>query len=205
MASALCLALYLKGADVCYLTTVGSEGLPQSIYSIDVENAEEMLDYTKDAVRVSKKGKMSKPSMNASDRHLIQKEPYLFMVAAVSDYTPKFPQEGKLKKSTIGETWGIELKQTVDILSNIDKMDIKTVAFKAEMDAQNGLEHAKQLLTEKAVDAVCYNLLQDSSSFGTEENEISFITANSITSLGKADKLTLAEKILLEAQRLAND
>jgi len=205
MASSLCLALYLKGADVCYLTTMGNEGLPGSIYTIDVENAEEMLDYTKDAVRVSKKGKMSKPSMNASDRHLIQKEPFLFMVAAVSDFTPKFPQEGKMKKSMIGEEWNIELKQTVDILSNIDKMDIKTIAFKAEMDAENGLEHAKQLLTEKAVDAVCYNLLQDSSSFGTEENELSFITANNITSLGKADKLTLSEAILAEAQRLAND
>jgi phosphopantothenoylcysteine decarboxylase/phosphopantothenate--cysteine ligase len=84
-------------------------------------------------------------------------------------------------------------------------MDIKTIAFKAEMDAENGLEHAKQLLSNKSVDAVCYNLLQDSNSFGTEENEISFITANNITSLGKADKLTLSNTILLEAQRLAND
>ena len=124
------------------------------------KNAEEMLDYTKDAVRVSKKGKMSKPSMNASDRHLIQKEPFLFMVAAISDFTPKFPQDGKMKKSMIGEEWNIELKQTVDILSNIDKMDIKTIAFKAEMDEENGLAHAKELLTNKAVDAVCYNLLQ---------------------------------------------
>jgi len=205
MAKSLCLALYLKGADVCYLTTMGNEGLPQSLYTIDVENAEEMLDYTKDAIRVSKKGKMSKPSMNASDRHLIQKEPFLFMVAAVSDFTPKFPQDGKLKKSMIGETWSIELKQTPDILSSLNKSDIKTIAFKAEMDAENGLEHAKKLLTDKAVDAVCYNLLQDSNSFGTEENEISFITADSITSLGKADKLSLSEAILTQAQSLAND
>ncbi len=205
MASALCLALYLRGADVCYLTTVGNEGLPESIYTIDVENAEEMLEYTKDAVRVSKKGKMSKPSMNASDRHLIQKEPFLFMVAAVADFTPAFPQEGKLKKSMIEECWKIELKQTTDILSNIDKIDIKTIAFKAEMDAQNGLNAAKELLDKKQVDAVCYNLLQDSNSFGTQENEISFITAGEIIPLGKADKLSLSEAILSQAQRLAND
>ena len=37
MASSLCLALYLKGADICYLTTMGNEGLPASIYTIDVE------------------------------------------------------------------------------------------------------------------------------------------------------------------------
>jgi phosphopantothenoylcysteine decarboxylase/phosphopantothenate--cysteine ligase len=202
MASALCLSLYLKGADVCYLTTMGNEGLPQSIYTIDVEDTEEMLDYCKDAVRVSKKGKMSKPSMNASDRHLIQKEPYLFMVAAVSDFSPKFPQEGKLKKSMLGESWSLELKQTPDILSSIDKTDIKTIAFKAEMDAENGLSHAQALLEQKRVDAVCYNLLSGSQSFGSEENEITFITKEKQTSLGKTDKLSLSDKILEQAKGL---
>jgi phosphopantothenoylcysteine decarboxylase/phosphopantothenate--cysteine ligase len=182
-----------------------NEGLPQSIYTIDVEDTEEMLDYTKDAVRVSKKGKMSKPSMNASDRHLIQKEPYLFMVAAVSDFSPKFPQEGKLKKSMLGETWSLELKQTPDILSSIDKTDIKTIAFKAEMDAENGLSHAQTLLDQKCVDAVCYNLLSGSQSFGSDENEIIFITKEKQSPLGKADKLTLSDKILEQAKGLIDD
>ncbi len=205
MAKSLCLSLYLKGADVCYLTTMGNKGLPKSIYTIDVDTTEELLDYTQDAIRVAKKGKMSKPSMNATDRHLIQKEPYLFMVAAVSDFTPKFPQEGKLKKSMLGETWNLELKQTADILSSLDKMDIKTVAFKAEMDAENGLENAKALLEQKGVDAVCYNLLNNSESFGTSENEITFITKEKQTPLGKADKLTLSSMILDEAKALLNE
>jgi phosphopantothenoylcysteine decarboxylase/phosphopantothenate--cysteine ligase len=205
MAKALCLSLYLKGADVCYITTMGKEGLPSDIYTIDVENAEELFDYTKDAIRVSKKGKMSKPSMNASDRHLIQKEPYLFMVAAVADYTPKFPQEGKMKKSMIGDTWSIELKQTTDILSNIDKTDIKTVAFKAEMDSDKGVQNAISLLSDKEVDAVCYNLLQDATSFGGDENEITFITKDEQIALGRTDKLTLSEKILDEAKKLSHN
>jgi len=205
MAKSLCLSLYLKGADVCYLTTMGNEGLPKSIYTIDVDTTEELLDYTQDAIRVAKKGKMSKPSMNATDRHLIQKEPYLFMVAAVSDFTPKFPQEGKLKKSMIGESWNIELKQTPDILSSLDRMDIKTIAFKAEMDEKNGLASAQELLEKKGVDAVCYNLLSNSESFGTSDNEITFITKEKQTSLGKADKLTLSSKILDEAKALLNE
>ena len=204
MAKSLCLALYLKGADVCYLTTMGNEGLPKSLYTIDVENAEEMLEYTQDAIRVSKKGKMSKPSMNASDRHLIQKEPFLFMVAAVSDFSPKFPQDGKLKKSMIGETWSIELEQTLDILSNLDKTDIKTVAFKAEMDAENGIAEAEALLDKKKVDAVCYNLLKNAESFGSDSNEITFITKDKKTDLGSADKLTLSERILQEAKALTD-
>ncbi len=205
MAKSLCLSLYLKGADVCYITSMGNEGLPQSIYTIDVENAEELLDYTKDAVRVAKKGKMSKPSMNSTDRHLIQKEPYLFMVAAVSDFRPKFPQEGKLKKSMLGENWNIELQQTTDILSSLDRKDIKIVAFKAEMDPENGLANAQSLLETKHVDAVCYNLLNNSDSFGTPDNEITFITKEKIIPLGKADKLSLSATILSEAKILSND
>jgi len=206
MAKSLCLSLYLKGADVCYLTTMGNEGLPKSIYTIDVDDTEELLDYTQDAIRVAKKGKMSKASMNTSDPiQRIQKEPYLFMVAAVSDFTPKFPQAGKLKKSMIGESWNIELKQTPDILLNLDKMDIKTIAFKAEMDEKNGLASAEELLEKKRVDAVCYNLLHNSESFGTSDNEITFITKEKQTSLGKADKFTLSFKILNEAKALLNE
>jgi len=203
MAKALCLQLYLRGADVCYITTMGNEGLPQSLYTIDVESAQEMYEYTVDAIRVAKKGKMSKASMNSADApHLIQKEPYLFMVGAVADFTPKFPQEGKLKKSMLGEEWQIELKQTTDILSNINKEGLKTVAFKAEMDSHKGLKNAENLLTQKEVDAVCYNLLKDATSFGGNENEITFITQNAKTPLGRTDKLTLADKILTHAKVL---
>jgi phosphopantothenoylcysteine decarboxylase/phosphopantothenate--cysteine ligase len=203
MASSLCLALYLKGADVCYITTTGNDGLPSSIYTIDVDTAEEFLDYTQDAVRVAKKGKMSKASMNTSDSiHLIQKEPYLFMVAAISDYTPKYPQSGKLKKSSIGESWNLELKQTDDILKNVRKDNLKTVAFKAEMDEEFGLKNAKDMLEQKGVDAVCYNLLSNSSSFGTSQNEITFISKESSVELGRADKLVLSEAILENSKGL---
>jgi len=206
MAKSLCMSLYLKGADVCYITTMGNEGLPQNIYTIDVEDTQELLDYTQDAVRVAKKGKMSKATMNSDEPiHLIQKEPYLFMVAAVSDFTPKYPQEGKLKKSMIGEAWNLELKHTADILTSLRKDGIKTIAFKAEMDRDNGLTNAVALLETKEVDAVCYNLLNNSESFGTYDNEITFITKKNQIPLGKADKLTLSNKILTKAKALLNE
>ncbi len=203
MAKAVALALYLKGADVCYITTKDTRGLPKDIYTIEVEETQELLEYTKDAVRVAKKGKMSRASMNSADpRHLIQKIPYLFMVAAVSDYTPKFPQAGKLKKTALGDEWNLELTQTPDILSSLDKFDIKTIAFKAEMDEANALENAKTLLEKKKVDAVCLNILKDRESFGTDKNEIIFVTKDAVKPLGKADKFTLAQKILDEARTL---
>ena len=203
MAKALCLSLYLKGADVCYLTTTGNSGLPSEIYTIEVENTQELLEYTQDAIRVAKKGKMSRASMNSADpRQLIQKEPFLFMVAAVADFTPKFPQAGKMKKSVIGEEWNLELKQTPDILSSLNKDGIKTIGFKAEMDASQGTVNAQNMLERKEVDAVCYNLLSNSGSFGTFDNEITFISKDKQIALGKADKLTLSFKILAQAQEL---
>ena len=203
MAKSLATALYLKGADVCYISTMPHEELPQEIYTIDVEDAAEMLEYTVDAVRVAKKGTMSKPSLNNPDAiGMIQKTPYLFMAAAVADFTPKYPQAGKLKKSQLGETWNIELIQTKDILKQINKEGIITVGFKAEMDPENGLKHAKALISNKGVTAVCYNLLKDSQSFGTEDNEITFITEQTSEALGKADKLTLSFKIIEQSMAL---
>jgi phosphopantothenoylcysteine decarboxylase/phosphopantothenate--cysteine ligase len=75
----------------------------------------------------------------------------------------------------------------------------------AEMDPAHGLEHAKALLDQKEVDAVCYNLLSNSGSFGTDSNEIEIIPPDPITPLGKADKLTLAAKILDEARKLTDE
>ena len=73
------------------------------------------------------------------------------------------------------------------------------------MDTANGLENAKKLLEEKEVDAVCYNLLKDATSFGGEENEITFITKESSTPLGRDTKLNLASKILDNAKALIDE
>lgn len=206
MANALATALYLKGADVCLISTKEHHEIPKEIYTIDVEDTQEMLDYTVDAVRVSKKGKMSKATMNSSEPiHLIQKKPYLFMAAAVSDFTPKFPQVGKIKKTDIGEEWKIDLKQNPDVLKEVNKLGLITIAFKAEMDSTNGLNNAKNLLSDKEVDGVCYNLLKDSQSFGTNSNTITFITKEESVDLGEASKIDLSFKILDESQKLSHE
>jgi phosphopantothenoylcysteine decarboxylase / phosphopantothenate---cysteine ligase len=204
MGKALALALYSRGADVCYITTTGTDGLPTDLYTLEIDSAKEMLDYTRDAVRVAKKGKMSRATMNSAEPvHLIQKEPYLFMAAAVADYTPRFPQQGKLKKIALGDQWTLELTQTPDILSTIDKSDIQVVAFKAEMDAENGLQAAKKLMQTKGAHAVCYNLLRDAESFGSDTHAVTFLTPTKELSLDPCDKLTLACNILDAAKEMS--
>lgn len=206
MAKSLATALYLKGADVCYISTMPHDDLPEEIYTIDVESAEELAAYTIDAVRVSKKGKMRKASMNSTEpMGLIQKTPYLYMVAAVSDFKPKYPQSGKLKKSTIGREWSLELTQNDDILTSINKNGIITVGFKAEMNANSGLDNAISLIADKEVDAVCYNLLSDSDSFGTTDNKIDFITSKTRVELSRDEKISLSFKILEQSKLLDNN
>jgi phosphopantothenoylcysteine decarboxylase/phosphopantothenate--cysteine ligase len=206
MANALATALYLRGADVCLISTKEHLNIPKEIYTIDVEDTDEMLEYIIDSIRVAKKGKISHATMSSSEPiHLIQKRPYLFMSAAVADFTPKFPQIGKIKKSDIGDNWTLELKQNLDILSTIDKRGLTTIAFKAEMDNKNGFNNAKSILKRKSIDAVCYNLLRGSESFGTDNNNITFITDNNSIDLGYSDKLSLSFKILDESKKIENE
>jgi len=204
MASALATALYLKGADVNLIATAFDNELPKNMHKIDVESSQEMQEYLVDSIRIAKKGKLSKASIITDEPiHLIQKTPFLFMAAAVSDYVPAFPQEGKLKKESLGDTWELTLKKNMDILTSIDKDGIKVIGFKAEMDAQNAKANATAMLEKKGLDAVCLNILQDASSFGTDTNEIEYITKQSNILLLQSDKLSLSFRIISHAKKLA--
>jgi len=196
MASSLALALYLKGADVCLISTRGYEDLPKQIHTIGVDSSDQMYEYLVDSIRVAKKGKVSNATlMDDSKQHLIQKKPYLFMVAAVSDYKPKFPQNGKLKKETIGSNWNLQLVENIDILSSLDKSDIYAIGFKAEMDSQNGFKNGKNMMEKKDLDGVCLNILKDSSSFGSNSNEIDLILKDNTFNF-KGEKLNISIDIL---------
>lgn len=203
MASSLAAALYCKGADVNLISSKFDKDLPLDLYTIHVESSNEMLEYLTDSIRIAKKGKLSKATLMRDEQiHLIQKKPYLFMAAAVSDYIPSFAQEGKLKKETLGHEWGLKLKQNIDILDSIDKTDITTIGFKAEMDEENAVKNASKMINDKNVDAVCLNILKDSSSFGGDTNRVDFIFPNKVESIPESDKLSVAFVILEHAKRL---
>ncbi|MGA1933632.1 bifunctional phosphopantothenoylcysteine decarboxylase/phosphopantothenate--cysteine ligase CoaBC [Arcobacter sp. YIC-464] len=202
MASSLAMALYLKGAEVCLVSSRGHENLPSDIHIIPVQSSQEMYEYLVDSIRVAKKGVLTKTTlMDDSRPELIQKTPFLFMVAAVSDYVPKFPQEGKMKKEMIGDSWNLELKKNIDILSSLDKSEMISIGFKAEMDEVTALNSASSMLQNKNLDAVCLNILNDENSFGSNTNEIELILKNNSYSF-KGEKLDVSMGIL---NRLQNE
>ncbi|WP_428738658.1 bifunctional phosphopantothenoylcysteine decarboxylase/phosphopantothenate--cysteine ligase CoaBC [Sulfurimonas sp.] len=203
MASALALSLYLRGADVNLIATKFPDVLPKEMHKIDVEDSAEMMEYLVDSIRIAKKGKLSKPTLMRDEHiHHIQKTPYLFMAAAVSDYMPEFTQTGKLKKESLGEKWELSMKKNSDILSSIDKEGLKVVGFKAEMDAQSAKINASNMLENKNLDAVCLNVLKNSTSFGTDTNEIEFLTKDGSTTIPEAQKIDVSFEILNNAKKL---
>ena len=158
MASSLATALYYLGADVTLVSSRGFENIP---YEIDLKvshSSQQMFENLK--VALDKK---------------LDKKSFLFMVAAVSDYIPKEKFDGKLKKEKLGETWSLELSKNIDILANLDKKDIFSIGFKAEMDKKEAKSNAQNMLKNKNLDAVCLNILDESNAFGSDTNKIELI------------------------------
>lgn len=196
MASSLALALYLKGADVNLVSTRGHEilqNLNTEINTITVQSSYEMYE---DLEILIKKAKKTKERV---------KKPYLFMIAAVSDYVPLEDFEGKLKKEMVGQAWNLKLKQNIDILSSLDKKALISIGFKAEMDEVAANENATKMLHHKNLDAVCLNTLKDKNSFGRSDNSIELIFEDeSFFFDGQKDKISLeiVEKL---AQRFSSE
>jgi phosphopantothenoylcysteine decarboxylase/phosphopantothenate--cysteine ligase len=201
MASSLALSLYLKGAEVCLVSSRGYENLPKDIHVIPVQSSSEMHEYLVDSIRVAKKGVLTKATlMNDSRPELILKKPYLFMVAAVSDYIPSFPQDGKMKKDMIGPSWDLNLKQNIDILNSLDKDEIISIGFKAETDEVSALNNASTMLEKKNLDGVCLNILGENNSFGSDSNEIELILKNTSYSF-KGEKVEVSLGLLNKLQK----
>ena len=197
MARNLAIALYYKGSDVCFIKTGSCSLKIPEIHTIQVQNTSEMFEFIEDSIRVAKKGKMSDATlMDNSAMQLIQKKPYFFGVSAVSDYIPKYPQNGKIKKDDIGENWNLELKKNIDILDSMNKSDIYTVGFKLESNKQIAQINAKNMLENKNLDAVCLNILDENYDFGDETNTINIITKEDTSTTISGDKLKISLELL---------
>lgn len=207
MGVAIANALHLLGAEVCLIKTKNvTQSVSKAIHTITVESSKEMNGFVIDSIRVAKKGVMTKATlMNASNVELIRKKPFFFSVAAVSDFVPKFPQNGKIKKELMGENWQLELTKNIDILASIDKSEIYSVGFKAEFDTNEAQNNAKKMLSQKKLDFVCLNILGDENHFGSDQNEIQVFSKNETFTINKMDKNSLAFEIANYLKKQAND
>ena len=184
MGLALAFAYYLRGFDVTLISS--AQNLPKSMENLEFlsfKNSAELLEILK-----NKK---------------LAKDDLLVMAAAISDYIPVKKAKGKIKKS--GANLNLELKENIDILSSLKELKCKKIGFKMEMDEQSALSSAKNMLENKALDAVCLNVLKAQNYFGSEQNEVLFITKNSQKMLKMASKHEIAAQIAGLSENLSED
>jgi len=83
---------------------------------------------------------------------------WLFMAAAVADYTPRVVAEGKVKKDNQGDRWTLELERTTDILGEVvapRRDGLTVVGFALETDSL--LENAAAKRKRKNLDWIVAN------------------------------------------------
>ena len=184
MGLALAFAYYLRGFDVTLISS--AQNLPKSMENLEFLSFKNSADL----LEILKNKKLAKDDL-------------LVMAAAISDYIPAKRAKGKIKKS--GANLNLELKENIDILSSLKELKCKKIGFKMEMDEQSALSSAKNMLENKALDAVCLNVLKAQNYFGSEQNEVLFITKNSQKMLKMASKYEIAAQIARLSENLSED
>ena len=125
------------------------------------------------------------------------------MAAAVSDYAPGNPEEGKRPKDR--EPWTITLEPTDDVLAELGRRKHNgqiLVGFAAEA-GEAGLERAKAKLANKNGNLFVYNdVTQPGVGFESEDNEIVLLSARGETKIGRRSKEECAVAILDEVEAL---
>ena len=173
MARALADAFYFAGANVTLAASFETQNLPYEV--VKFNSSDELLKICQEKCK------------NAD---------LLVMCAAVSDYVSEEKFSGKLKKEELGKQWSLKLVQNLDILNELAKFSCKKIGFKMEFDPTNAKQSAQKMLSNKGLDAVCLNVITDQNAFGSEVNEVTFITKNGETQLKMAQKSEIAKQIL---------
>jgi phosphopantothenoylcysteine decarboxylase/phosphopantothenate--cysteine ligase len=125
------------------------------------------------------------------------------MAAAVADYRPSKPEEGKRPKD--GKMWSLDLEPTEDVLAELGSMPSNgrvLVGFAADSGEQ-GLERAREKLANKRGNLFVYNdVSQSGIGFEAEENELVLVSARGERRIGRRSKEECAVAILDEVEGL---
>ncbi len=181
MGYAIARAAMLRGADVTLVTGPTAIAVPPFMTVIRVESAEEMFQ----AVAAS-----------------ADKADFVFMSAAVADYTPESCCDNKLKKKD-GDM-SIPLKRTQDILKYLGRhRRAGQILCGFSMETENMLENSKKKLDSKNVDMICANNLKtEGAGFGVDTNVITLISKNEVRELPLQSKEAAAHAILDHAIKI---
>jgi phosphopantothenoylcysteine decarboxylase / phosphopantothenate---cysteine ligase len=128
----------------------------------------------------------------------------LLMAAAVADFRPSVPRDGKIKKST-RERLRLELEPTQDVLCGLaaQRRPGQTLVGFAAEHGEGALECGRRKLAAKGLDAVVVNdISRDDIGFEADSNEVTIVTAAGEEHVARAPKGSVAETILDAVARL---
>ena len=169
MGYALAEAAAQRGASVTLVTGPTTLSPPSGVEEIQVQTAEEMNE----AVQARR-----------------ETADYVFMAAAVADYTPADPSSTKRKKEDKDEDLALHLRRTPDILKMLGahkRPDQVLIGFALETD--DALENARHKLEEKNLDWIAVNNpTEEGAGFGPT-NRVTLLRRN-----GPAEELPLMPK-----------
>jgi phosphopantothenoylcysteine decarboxylase/phosphopantothenate--cysteine ligase len=122
----------------------------------------------------------------------------LLMAAAVADFRPVEPSNGKIKKSA-QERLRLELEPTADVLCALAakrREEQTLIGFAAEHGA-GAIEYGRGKLKEKCLDAVVVNdISRTDIGFDAQANEVTILTEGEERHVPRASKAAVAESIL---------
>ena len=171
------------GAEVTLVAGPVHLDTPRGVRRIDVGTAQQMFDAT----------------LRAAPRHDV-----FVATAAVADWRPATLADHKIKKDGSKLVPSFELVENPDILAAVARLPSGErpycIGFAAE--SHDLLKHARDKLERKKVELMVANL--GPATFGRDDNALTLIDAAGHREFARADKLTLARRLVSEiASRLA--
>jgi phosphopantothenoylcysteine decarboxylase / phosphopantothenate---cysteine ligase len=130
----------------------------------------------------------------------------LLMAAAIADFRPAHPVGEKIKKGN-RDRLTVEMEPTADVLRGLSSHRAPgqtLIAFAAE-HGPRAVEHAREKLTAKNVDAVVVNDISRADiGFESPDNEVTILTHSGEHKVPRASKHRIAAEILDTVGRLRN-
>ena len=175
MGYALARMAMLRGAEVTLVSGPTSIAPPPFVRVIPVVSAQDMFE--------------------AVTSHAVHAD-FIFMAAAVADYTPEQYKDDKIKKHD-GDMQ-IPLKRTRDILGYLGQHRTPgQIICGFSMETRDMLENSRVKLQKKNVDMICANNLKvPGAGFGVDNNVITVISNDGIRELPLLSKEAAANAIL---------
>src|ERR687887_975331 len=170
-----------RGAEVTLLASNLAVAAPADVEVVEAPTAEDV----------------AREAMARSDADLV------LMAAAVADYRPAEPHEGKRPKDDA--PWEVPLEPTTEVrteLAQRRRNGSVLVGFAAD-EGERGLERAREKRNRKGADLIVYNDVgRTDIGFDAVENEVVVISAAGERRIPKAPKERIAATILDEVETL---